>query len=489
MTAIELMPVADFPGRRGWGYDGVDLFAPARCYGTPDDLRRLVDEAHRLGLAVLLDVVYNHFGPDGNYLAQFSPLLLLRRPTAAPGAPPSTSTVRARAMVREFFIENALHWVHEYHFDGLRLDATHHLVDDGPRHFLAELSARVRESVPDRPIHLIAEDPRNLAAMLRGESEGGWGLDGVWSDDFHHQLRRYLVGDDEGVFRDFRGTPGRPGDDDQPRLAVHGRIFDPPPVSPGDRPRRARAAAARLRHPEPRPDRQPGIRRAAQPPGRPGHLPSGRRLAARHAGDAPAVHGAGVGGQAPFLFFTDHEEELGRKVREGRRREFRQYAAFADPARHALIPDIQDDRTFLACKLDWSERDREPHASTLRLHRALLHLRRTEPALRANKPGSFEAVALGEDVIILRRDAEDGPSVAIVVRLKGSGTVDFREHLAPADRWEMILTTEDPPFAPDPTPPEVSFSGEGPSIHFRRPSAVFLRAGGSTPGETGVTDE
>ena len=204
VTAIELMPVADFPGRRNWGYDGVDLFAPARCYGTPDDLRRLVDEAHRLGLAVLLDVVYNHLGPDGNYLAQFSPSYFSSRHKTLWG-PAINLDGPHSAMVRAFFIENALCWLHEYHMDGLRLDATHYLFDEGPRPFLAELAATSRRSVPDRPVHLIAEDPRNLAAMVRTESEGGWGLDALWSDDFHHELRRYLVGDCEGAFRDFRG--------------------------------------------------------------------------------------------------------------------------------------------------------------------------------------------------------------------------------------------------------------------------------------------
>ena len=205
VTAIELLPVADFPGRRGWGYDGVDLFAPARCYGRPEDLRRLVDEAHRLGLAVLLDVVYNHFGPDGNYLAQFTADYFSAR-HKTPWGPAINLDGEHSAMVRAFLIENALYWLHEYHMDGLRLDATHYLFDDSPRAFLAELAATVRASIRDRAVHLIAEDPRNLAAMIRAESEGGWGLDALWSDDFHHELRRYLVGDFEGVFKDFQGT-------------------------------------------------------------------------------------------------------------------------------------------------------------------------------------------------------------------------------------------------------------------------------------------
>ncbi len=194
VTAIELMPVADFPGRRNWGYDGVNLFAPARCYGRPDNLRRLVDEAHRRGLAVLLDVVYNHLGPDGNYLGEFSPSYFSTRHKTLWGPAINLDGAQS-AMVRAFFLENALSWLLEYHMDGLRFDATHYLFDDSPRPFLAELASRVRELVQGRAVHLIAEDPRNLASMTRAEQEGGWGLDGLWSDDFHHELRRYLVGD------------------------------------------------------------------------------------------------------------------------------------------------------------------------------------------------------------------------------------------------------------------------------------------------------
>ncbi len=204
VTAIELMPVADFPGERNWGYDGVDLFAPARCYGTPEDLRRLVDAAHRLGMAVLLDVVYNHLGPDGNYLAQFS-ADYFSSVHRTPWGPAVNLDGPRSEFVRAFFIENAIHWLREYHLDGLRLDATHRLFDDSPVHFLAELTAVVRDAVRDRTIHLIAEDMRNLATMVRPAAEGGWGLDGIWSDDFHHELRRYLAGDSEGAFRDFRG--------------------------------------------------------------------------------------------------------------------------------------------------------------------------------------------------------------------------------------------------------------------------------------------
>ena len=204
ITAVELMPVADFPGSRNWGYDGVALFAPARCYGTPDDLRRLVDTAHGLGLAVFLDVVYNHLGPDGAYLSAFSPYYFTEQHHTPWGARLNFDGDRSR-MVREFFIENARHWVHEYHIDGLRLDATHAITDDSPRHFLAELASRVRESATGRRVLVVAEDHRNLNWMLKPERDGGWGVDAAWADDFHHQCRRLLAGDSEGYYRDCSG--------------------------------------------------------------------------------------------------------------------------------------------------------------------------------------------------------------------------------------------------------------------------------------------
>src|SRR5262249_30439327 len=203
VTALELMPVGDFPGGRNWGYDGVALFAPARCYGMPDELRTFVDAAHQHGLAVFLDVVYSHLGPDGAYANVFSPYYLSDRHSSPWGKGVNLDGPYSRN-VRDFFIENALHWVHEYHVDGLRLDATHAMHDDSPTHFLAELTTKVHESSP-RSI-VVAEDHRNLDRMLLDPRDGGWGLDGVWADDFHHQISVRVAGDREGYSRDFTGS-------------------------------------------------------------------------------------------------------------------------------------------------------------------------------------------------------------------------------------------------------------------------------------------
>jgi maltooligosyltrehalose trehalohydrolase len=478
VTAIELMPVADFAGSRSWGYDGVDLFAPARCYGTPDDLRRLVDEAHRLGLAVLLDVVYNHFGPVGNYATAFSPNYLSSTHQSAWAACVNLDGEQSE-MVREFFIENALHWVHEYHADGLRLDATHELHDEGPRHFLAELTSRVRGSAPGRDIVLIAEDHRNLAKMVQPESSGGWDLDGVWADDFHHQIRRFLAGDHEGYYRDYTGTISdlaetiNQGWYYRGQHSIHlneARGTDPRALAP-------RSFLICLQNHD-----QIGNRAFGDRLNRQVELPAFRAASALllTAPETPLLFmGQEWAASPPFLYFTDHEEDLGKIVTEGRRREFRHFLAFVDPEAREQIPDPQAVSTFEASRLDWSEPEREPHASVLRLYRALLALRRQEPALRSNRREDFQAIALDDASLLLRRSSPDGETLLIVVRLRGPGVVSLenRPELGRLswDRLELVLTTEDPPFAVDPMPPQIERSPGGPVVRFRRPGALVIR--------------
>ncbi|MCI0379897.1 MAG: malto-oligosyltrehalose trehalohydrolase [Gemmataceae bacterium] len=475
VTAIELMPVADFPGRCNWGYDGVNLFAPARCYGKPDDLRRLVDAAHRAGLAVILDVVYNHLGPDGNYLGVYSPYYFSTTHNTAWG-PAINFDGEHCDQVRRFFIENAMHWVHEYHVDGFRFDATHAIFDDSPRHILAEISTAVRAAVPNRRVLCIAEDHRNLAHMLKPEREGGWGLDAVWSDGFHHHVRRALAGDHEGYYRDYTGksedlaTTIRKGWFYCGQFSQHrgGPLgTDPVGLTP------SRFVYCIQNHDQV------------------GNRALGERLA--HQIDAASYRAATVlllccpqtpllfmgqewAASSPFLYFTDHHEELGRLVTQGRREEFRDFAAFSDPEMRERIPDPQATATFTASKLDWGERDEPAHASILRLYQALLRLRRTEPARRG---GEFAVTALGENSILLTQWTPSGPALLLVVQLKGGGFVDLRGHPFLIEHgkndWEQVLDTEEAQFAADPQPAHVDFSSGGIAIRFSRPHAILFR--------------
>lgn len=481
VTAIELMPVADFAGERSWGYDGVDLFAPSRCYGTPDDLRRLVNEAHRVGLAVILDVVYNHFGPVGNYAAAFSPFYLSSTHESVWAACVNLDGEQSKP-VREFFVENALHWVHEYHIDGLRLDATHELHDASPRHFLAELTTRVRASAPDRELVLIAEDHRNLAKMMRPESAGGWGLDSVWADDFHHQVRRFLAGDHEGYYRDYTGSIGdlvatlNQGWFYRGQYSLHlgeARGTDPQELAP-------RSFVFCLQNHDQIGNRAFGDRLHAQID-MPAYCAASTLLLT-----APATPLLFMGQEwaatTPFLYFTDHEEDLGKLVTQGRRQEFRHFLAFVDPEARERIPDPQALSTFEASRLDWSESERPPHASILRLYRALLALRRHEPALRSNRRGDTHAIALDDaSLALIRRSSEDGGGVTllIVVRLRGAAEICLEDcagmDIPAYDNLEVVLTTEDPAFAVDPCPVQVEPTRGDLRIRFQRPGAVVLR--------------
>ncbi len=478
VTALELMPVADFPGKRNWGYDGVDLFASARCYGRPDDLRRLVDEAHRLGLAVLLDVVYNHLGPDGNYLAVYSPYYFSQRHHTHWGQALNFDGEHSEP-VRAFFIANALHWIHEYHIDGLRLDATHAILDDSPRPFFAELAEKVHASVTGRQVLVVAEDHRNLAVLFKPAGEGGWNLDAVWADDFHHEMRRLLAGDHEGYFRDYQGTPA-----DVATTLRQGWFFCGQHSEHFGGPRGS--------DPQGLPPRT--FVHCLQNHDQIGNRALGERLHQQI--DAAAFRAATVlllcspctpllfmgqewAASTPFLFFTDHNAELGPKVTEGRRREFRHFAAFADPQAQAKIPDCQAESTFLASRLNWQERVQLPHAAMLRLHAELLRLRRTLPALRSSRSEDFEVAATEGGIVLLRRPGDSGTRVVIVVQLQGGGAVDLLGHPLLATtahhRWEPILTTEDPAFAVDSRQPRIDLVENGVTLHFHRPGAVIFK--------------
>jgi maltooligosyltrehalose trehalohydrolase len=500
VTAVELMPLGDFPGERNWGYDGVSLYAPARCYGHPDDLRRLVDAAHAQGLAVFLDVVYNHLGPDGNYLGAFSPCYFTER-HQTPWGPAINFDGEHSRPVREFFIENALYWLHEFHIDGLRLDATHAIADDSPRHFLAELSDRVHESFADskrRPL-LIAEDSRNLARMMKPTVEDGLGMDGVWADDFHHQMRAALAGDRDGYFQDYTGST-----DDIAATIRKGWFYCG----------RKSVFLGRPRGSDPEGLSPAQFVICLQNHDQVGNRAFGDRL--HHSIDLAAYRAASAlllcspqtpllfmgqewAASSPFQFFTDHHEGLGKLVTEGRRREFQRFKAFSDPKTRESIPDPQAVETFLNSGLKWGERDADSHNATLRLYQALLRLRRTEPALGARPQGdpsplpadaisrAAQVQAFGDNAVLVRRSAparrdsegQDG-DLLIAVQLAGPGTIDLQRAplatLRSGLAWKLLLATEGLQYAAYPRPIRIGGKESAPRIIFLRPGAVVLKA-------------
>jgi maltooligosyltrehalose trehalohydrolase len=377
--------------------------------------------------------------------------------------------------VREFFIENALHWLHEYHIDGLRLDATHAMHDEGPRHFLAELATRVRESVAGREVLLIAEDHRNLATMVRPPAAGGWGLDAVWADDFHHCVRRLVAGDTDGYYGDYCGTTHEIAATLERGWLYTGQrsayLNEPRGTDPSGLP--ASRFVICLQNHDQIGNRAFGDRLSHQVPAATVRAASTLLLTAP---ETPLLFmGQEWGARAPFLYFTDHHPELGRLVTEGRRQEFGRFEAFSDREARRRIPDPQAEATFLASRLDWGELESAEHAALHRLYRALLALRRNHPALRAG--GSYSAIPADEGTVILRRTS-GADTVLSIVRLTGAGAVTIDGPApgngASATPWTCVLSTEDPAFSTDPIPPAIDGNHGRLVVTFARPAAVVL---------------
>jgi malto-oligosyltrehalose trehalohydrolase len=395
VTAIEVMPIAEFAGRRNWGYDGAQLFAPASAYGSPDELKALVGACHARGLAVLLDVVYNHFGPEGNYLHAIAPDFFTDRHKTPWGAAIDYDGPDSWP-VRDFMIHNALYWLEEYHFDGLRLDAVHAIADDSRPDIITEIAERVRAHVTDRPIHLILENDKNAARRLARDGGGRPAhYTAQWNDDLHHALHALVTGQTEGYYGDYADCP----------VAHLGRALAEGFAYQGE----ASPYRDGRRRGEPSGD-LPATAFVSflQNHDQVGNTPFGTRITQRapealvHAAVATVLlspeipllfMGEEWASARPFLFFCDFAPPLDEAVREGRRREFAQYPEFRDPAARRRIPDPTAEATFAASRLDWSEREREPHAAWLARYRELLALRREAivPRLAGIVPGGSYA--------------------------------------------------------------------------------------------------
>jgi maltooligosyltrehalose trehalohydrolase len=379
ITAVELMPVADFPGKRNWGYDGVFPFAPDSMYGRPEDLKELVQSAHEHGIMVLLDVVYNHLGPEGNYLRSYAPQFFTDRHRTPWGDGINFDGPDSRA-VRDFFIDNALYWLTEYHFDGLRLDAVNAIIDDSTPHILTELADAVRSSIdPDRQVHLILENDLNQARYLKREQQcqPKW-YTAQWNDDIHHALHTLITDERDGYYSDYWERSL----DQLGRCLVDGFAYQ--------------GEVSAYRNGKPRGESTEGLPLTAfvsflQNHDQIGNRAFGDRII--NIADCRAVRAATAilllapsppllfmgeefGAETPFLFFCDFEKDLATAVTDGRRNEFSHFARFADPAKRERIPDPNAAATFEASRLNWSMITEPRHEEWLRFYRALLKLRR-----------------------------------------------------------------------------------------------------------------
>ena len=447
VTLIEIMPVAEFPGDFGWGYDGVDWFAPTRLYGRPDDFRRFVDDAHCAGLGVILDVVYNHFGPTGNYLGQFSDDYLSKKHHTDWGVAINYDG-EASGPVRELVTMNAGYWIDEFHVDGLRLDAVHAIFDDSADHILAALTRRVREVAGRRTALVFAENEFQQGWLMRSTQRGGYGLDAGWNDDFHHTCRVAATGNADHYYADFRGTPqelisavkwgylyqgqwtartghrrGSPSLDlDAPQFVTFLQNHDQ--VSNSNQGRRLHELTS------------PGRHRALT------------ALWALAPGTPLMFQGQEFSATSPFHFFADHEPALAAAVHEGRQSFIRQFGRMAGQDTSAEFADPCDRRTFEESKLDMRQRQR--HAAAYALHHDLLRLRREDKVFAAQRADRIHASVIAAEALLLRYLGDEGDDRLLLVNLGADfAWRPLAEPLAvpPAGtEWEILWSSEDPKY-------------------------------------------
>jgi maltooligosyltrehalose trehalohydrolase len=444
ITVLEVMPVADFPGRFGWGYDGVNLFAPTRLYGAPDDFRRFVDRAHALGVGVILDVVYNHFGPDGNYLKEFCPAYVTDRHRNEWGEAINFDGPDA-GPVRAFFLANAAYWIEEFHLDGLRLDATQQIFDSSSDHFLAALGRAVRGAARGRATLLVAENELQHAKLVRPAERGGYGLDALWNDDFHHSARVALTGEGQAYYTDYRGSA-----QEFISAAKWGYLFQGQHFS-WQKKRRGTPtldlAPAQFvnfldNHDQVANSGQ-GLRTHQLTS--PGRYRAMTALLLLAPGTPMLFQGQEFAASAPFLFFADHNLELARLVRQGRRKFLAQFPNLALPDTQAALSAPDDIQTFELCKLDWSERDRG--AATLALHHDLLKLRREDPVLQRQRRRGLDGAVLTPHAFVLRYFGDEGADRLLIVNLARDLRYDPVPEplLAPPEGhlWQLLWSSED----------------------------------------------
>ncbi len=411
VTAVSLMPVAAFPGRRNWGYDGVLPFAPDDSYGRPEDLKAFVEAAHARGLMVLLDVVHNHFGPDGNYLHAIASEAFTDRHHTPWGA----AFDFAQPALRGFFLHNALHWIEEYHLDGLRLDAVHAILDDSTPHYIEELAQRIRAAHPGRHVHLLLENEANEARLLARDAAGCPALHTAqWNDDVHHVLHVATTGEGSGYYADYLGDTAKLA-----RALAEGFAFQGEHMPYRGHPRGEPSAhlppaafVAFLQNHDQVGNRAFGDRIATLAP------PQAMRAASAAWLLLPQVPmlfmGEEWGCAQPFPFFCDFGPDLADAVRDGRRAEFARFPEFADPAARARIPDPMAEDTFMAAKLRWQDAT----AAATAWHRRILAVRHAEivPRLaRIRRGGRFEVIAPG--AVAIRWDAGEAAALALALNL------------------------------------------------------------------------
>jgi maltooligosyltrehalose trehalohydrolase len=467
ITVIEVMPVAEAPGEFGWGYDGVLIFAPNHHYGSPDDFRRFVDCAHGLGLAVILDVVYNHLGPQDNYLPAFTKDYFSKAHKTDWGDAINFDGEN-NLPVREYYIANASYWIDEFHLDGLRLDATQDIYDDSEKHILAEVCEQVRRKAHPRKTLIIGENEPQKVKLVRPAKEGGYGLDALWNDDFHHTARVALTGRKQAYYTDYLGSPQELISAVKWGYLYQGQHYVWQKKRRGTPTYGLRAVnfVNFLENHDQLANSSFGQRvHEMTSPGRHRALTALLLLAP---GTPMLFQGQEFSASSPFLYFADFKGNLARSVRKGRAQFLRQFKNLATPEAQKALADPSDPETFRRCKLDFTER--ETHASAYALHRDLLELRKSDPVFLTQRADRLHGAVLGDHAWLLRFFGEElGDDRLLLINLGRDLELKPAPEplMAPPEGtdWQILWSSESPKYGGSGVLPfngieEVRLSGE-----------------------------
>lgn len=455
ITIIEMMPVNEFPGKFGWGYDGVNLFAPTHLYGDPDDLRDFIDHAHSLGIAVILDVVYNHLGPDGNYLHAFSPHYFTHEFTTEWGDAINFDGPDS-AEVRSFFITNAGYWIDEFHFDGLRLDATQNIYDRSEPHILTEIANRVHQTAGKRKTYIVGENERQETKHVLPTKEGGYGMDAVWNDDFHHSALVRLIGRREAYYTDYLGTPQEFISAIKYGYLYQGQWYCWQNKHRGTPCFHLNPAAfiTFIQNHDQIANSAHGLRihQLADP----GNFRAMTALMLLSPSTPLLFQGQEFAATSPFYYFADHDEELANLVYKGRKDYFKQFSCIATPEIQALLPFPAAPETFEKSKINFLERTL--HHQTYNLHRDLLKIRKNDGVINFPKMHGVDGAVLNQDAFLIRFFGDEHEDTRLLIINFGR---DFtlspapEPLLAPPENtiWSILWSSEDSRYGGGGTPP------------------------------------
>lgn len=454
ITLLEVMPVADFPGQFGWGYDGVNLFAPTHLYGSPDDMRSFVDKAHALGLGVILDVVYNHVGNVGSFLRRFSRTYFSTGKNTDWGEAINYDEENS-AQVREFFTSNAAYWIDEFHLDGLRLDATQNIYDTSSEHIVAAVTQQSRKAAKGRHIVVVAENEPQLARIVEPREKGGYGCDALWNDDFHHTAMVTLTGRREGYYTDYLGSPQELISSVKRGYLYQGQYYmwqEKRRGTPALNTEPAKFVHYLQNHDQVA-NSAYGLRYQ--------HLTALGRYRAMTAllllaPETPLLfQGQEFGASTPFLYFSDMPAPTADQVKEGRSEFLSQFRSQAQPEMRHLLPNPGDPETFHRCKLDPSERQK--HVKHYMLFCDLIKIRREDPVFRSQRVGGVDGAILAPEAFLLRFFGEEGDDRLVIFNFgKDTELEPSPEPLLapPQDRyWKLMWSSEDPAYGGTGTPP------------------------------------